>query len=747
MANSPAMPHRHAAASWWHPTDYLRVVYKRRWVALPAFLLMFVSGALDTIRAVPIYEAKTQLLIESNTRRQTSIDAVLDDRASGYYDDGFYLTQYKIIQSRSLALRAAEALEKSGRPEHVPPGPSFSFSLTGLFDAVQSRVVQLVMSSRTAEPAGDAGVVSDVAVDETAAQSRKIGRLLSGLSVLPVRNSSLVDLTFKSPDREFAARAVNELANQYRMRNLESRFLDTKEANDFLNQQLEEQRAKVETSEAALLRYRETNNAAAVDDRQNIVVQRLTELNAQVTRAKIERLDKEALYNQLLEVRKNGGRIDAIPIVMANEYVQKLKVEIARLEEQRSQMAAQYGPNWPAMKELATSIATVQQRLATEIDGVVNAARTDYLAARGKEDSMIGALNAQKGESMGLDRKAVEYAALEREAAGDRQLYENLMQRTKETGVSGQFKSSNIEIVDRAEVPQFPVLPKVQQDLMVAMLMGLALAFGLVFGFEYFDSRIKSPDEIKTHLGLPFLGLIPSVPLKEGEQMLMGANDVPPAFAEAVKAIRTAVVFSSAAEGSRSVVVTSTAPHEGKTVVSSNLAAALAQTDQRTLIIDADMRRPRIHEVFGWLQDPGLSNVLVGTATLAEAIRKATVPNLSVLSAGHIPPNPAELLGANRFKELMKELGRQYDWIIIDAPPVMAVTDAALVGHIATGVVFVVGAEMTSRRHAAVAVEQLGAAQARIIGAVLNRANVQRHGYYYSTYYRKDYVRAYTRVS
>ena len=310
---------------------------------------------------------------------------------------------------------------------------------------------------------------------------------------------------------------------------------------------------------------------------------------------------------------------------------------------------------------------------------------------------------------MGLDRKAVEYGALEREATANRQLYENLMQKAKETGVTGQFHGSNIEIVDRADVPQWPVLPKVPRELAIAMLGGLLLAFALVFGFEYFDSRIKSPDEIKTHLGLPFLGLVPSVPVKAGEQVLLGDKDVPPAFAEAMNAIRTGVLFSSADEGSRTIVVTSTAPSEGKTVISSNLAASLAQAEQRTLIIDGDMRRPRIHEVFGYLQEPGLSNVLVGTAGLSDAIRKTSIPNLSVMAAGHIPPNPAELLGSKRFKDLLRELRRQFDWIIIDAPPVMAVTDAALVGNIATGVVFVVGAEMTSRRHAAVAIEQLAA--------------------------------------
>jgi capsular exopolysaccharide synthesis family protein len=720
------------------------VAYKRRWVALPAFLLVFVSGALDSIRAVPIFEARTQLLIEKDTRRQTSIDSVVEDRNTGYYyDDSFYLTQYRIIRSRSLALRTVEALEKNNVKETLPPSPGFSFSIGGLVGAARSAVASLFARPVVADP-------DDAANDpagETVAQAGKVNQLLGGLSVVPVRNSSMVELTFRSPDRVYAARAVNEHAAQYRARNLESRFTDTKETNEFLNQQLQEQREKLAQSETALLQYRETQNAASVDDRQNIVVQKLTELNAQVTRAKIERLDKEALYNQLLEVRKTGGRLDTVPIVLGNDYVQKLKVEIASLEERRSQMASQYGPNWPAMRELSVSLDTAKARLDAEIEGVVNAVRNDYLAAKGKEDALVGALNAQKGEAMGLDRKAVEYAALEREAVANRQLYENLMQRTKETGVSGQYRNSNIEIVDIAEVPQTPVLPNVSRDLMFAMAGGLLLAFGLVFAFEYFDSRIKSPDEIKTHLDVPFLGLLPSVTLKEGEQMLLGATEVPPSFAESIKAIRTGVVFSSAEEGSRAIVVTSTAPAEGKTMVSSNLAAALAQTDQSVLVIDADMRRPRIHEVFGWVQDPGLSNVLVGTAKLADAVRKTTIPTLTVMTAGHIPPNPAELLGSQRFRDLLQELKQQYDWIIIDAPPVMAVTDAALVGNIATGVVFVVGAEMTSRRHAAIAIEQLAQAKSRFIGAVLNRANVQRHGYYYSTYYRKDYVRAYTRAS
>jgi capsular exopolysaccharide synthesis family protein len=278
----------------------------------------------------------------------------------------------------------------------------------------------------------------------------------------------------------------------------------------------------------------------------------------------------------------------------------------------------------------------------------------------------------------------------------------------------------------------------------MALLGGCLLALGLVFGFEYMDSRIKNPDDVRTHLGLPFLGLVPTV--KTSDRILLDGSSSP-AFVEAIKAVRTSVIFSSADEGSRTIVVTSTAPAEGKTSVATNLACALAQAEQRTLIIDGDMRRPRVHEVFSRPQEPGLSNVLVGTARLRDAICVSNLPFLSVLPAGHIPPNPAELLGSNRYIELIDELQQQFDWIVIDAPPVMAVTDAAVIAHTATGVMFVVGAEMTPRRNAMAAVEQLTAARARFIGAVLNRVNIEKHSYYYAPYYRKDYSRAYERTA
>lgn len=269
---------------------------------------------------------------------------------------------------------------------------------------------------------------------------------------------------------------------------------------------------------------------------------------------------------------------------------------------------------------------------------------------------------------------------------------------------------------------------------------------GFVFFFEYLDNRIKTPEEIKAYLGLAMLGMVPAVPPQlAGTTSLLLTNGVPANFEEAFNELRTSVLFSSTGDHTRSFTVTSTGPGEGKTLVASNLAVALAQTGQRVLVIDADMRRPRIHDVFGQSQEPGLSNLLVGSAKAGQVIRKTSVEGLWGLTAGKEPPNPAVLLGSARFKDLVVSLGEHFDWVVIDSPPVMAVTDASVVAHVVLGVVFVVGAEMTSRQAASNALELLEHAGARFVGAVLNRVDLDRNAYYYSHYYRREYSEYYTR--
>jgi capsular exopolysaccharide synthesis family protein len=277
---------------------------------------------------------------------------------------------------------------------------------------------------------------------------------------------------------------------------------------------------------------------------------------------------------------------------------------------------------------------------------------------------------------------------------------------------------------------------------MAGLVAALAAGIGLAFFVGTFDNRINNPDEIKSFLGLSFLGLVPALTDKdlEGGKAPLLTHAVPQNFAETFRGLRTNVMFSSAEEGSRTVLVTSTQPREGKTVVAANLAMSLAQTGQRVLLIDADMRKPRQHELLEIPQDPGLSSLLVGKAKAQEAILKSTMNSLWVLPAGPNPPNPAELLGSTRFKDLLKSLAQHFDWLVIDSPPVMAVTDASVIGHRTHGVVFVVGSEQVNRHAAKAAIEQLVSSKTTILGAVLNRVNVRKNPYYYAHYYKHEYA-------
>jgi len=722
-----------------HFSDYLRVLYKRRWIAGVAFLAVFVYGAVDTLKKTPIYEASAQVLIEKEARRATSLNSVLEERQS-YYEDDFYPTQFKILQSRKLAWRAVQALglDKKAEVAEAPVAVKTGETSTGLTGTIVGWVSQMVGAPKPIEPPP---------ADETTTQSAQISAFLGGLWISPVRNTLLVDVKYRSSDPVMAERAANALVDAYRQQTLDSRLMASKEANEYLSGQLEDYRKRVEQSELALQQYKETHDAVALDEKDNTVVTKLADLSARVTSATSERIDKEAKYRSIEALQDDREKLAGFPAIVRDVNISSLKAKLRDLETDRGKQAQTLGP--ALLGGLDQQIKDTKASLFSEEDKIVDALKSDYLTAKANEDALRSALGEQTRQTSNLNKKAIEYGQLQREANSNRTLYDNLLQRAKETGVTGEYKGSNIQVIDRAEVPREPILPQRRRDLMIGFAEGVLLAFVLAFGFEYLDSRIKTPDELRAHLGLPFLGLVPVVSVKgqEAETVLISSPTVPQNFSEAIRAVRTAVIFSSADEGARTVVITSTAPSEGKTMVSSNLAVGLAQAGQRTLIIDGDMRRPRLHKMFDRPQEPGLSNVLVGTTQLRDAIRTTPTPKLYVLSAGHLPPNPAELLGSTRYLELIEELKHQFDWILIDAPPVMAVTDAAIISNTATGVIFVVGAEMTSRRNALAAVEQLQQARAKFIGAVLNRVNLERHSYYYSPYYRKDYSRAYERTT
>jgi polysaccharide biosynthesis transport protein len=706
-----------------HLLDYLRVLHKRRWTAATAFVLVLVSVTTYTFTVTPIYEARTRLLIESDNPNVVNFAEVIDEHGA---KPDYYQTQYSILESRALARRTIDGLQLWDSPHfggQTAPGVLARWFRSGASPSVAS-----------GEP--NAG--------ETLEQSRALDRFLENLAILPIRNSRLVDVKYRLPDPELSATIVNAIAKNYIEQNLEYKFLASKEASDWLGDRLGEQRKQVEQSEAALQRYREQNDAISPEDRQNIVVQKLADLNAAVTQAKTERFQKEALYNQLQSLAKDGRSLDSFPAILSNSFIQQQKASLAELQSQFTQLSEKLGEKHPEIIKVRVAIDLAQTKLDAELAKVVQSVQNEYQTALSKENSLISALGQQKSEAQTMNRKAIDYGVLARDVQSSKQIYESLLQRAKETGVSTELKTSNIRVVDAAERPRTAVSPRKMLNLVLALLGGSMLGFGLAFFFEYVDSRIKTPEEIRVHLGLPSLGMVPALDPKtwKGKEPLVSGG-VPPGFAEAIRVIRTNVLFSSAEEGTRTLVVTSTGPGEGKTLIAANLAIAVAQAGQRVLLIDADMRRPRLHDVFGQKQEPGLSNLMVGQSAPSMCIRKSGVPGLWLLASGRIPPNPSELLGSKRFSDFLQSLHDHFDSVIVDSPPVMAVTDAAIVARAASAILFVVGAEMTSRQAAKTAIAQLRNGGPCFVGAVLNRVELERNAYYYSSYYRREYVKYY----
>jgi capsular exopolysaccharide synthesis family protein len=398
------------------------------------------------------------------------------------------------------------------------------------------------------------------------------------------------------------------------------------------------------------------------------------------------------------------------------------------------------------MIKLSSAVQNTEAKLQGELTKVVQSVRNEFLSAQAKERSLATELENQKAGALALNRKGIEYGVLRREAESNKQMYEALMQRAKETGLSGELRASNIRVVDPAEIPRTPVRPRKALSLLVGLFGGMFAGVVLALFVEFLDNRVKSPDEIRQFLGLTFLGLVPAVvdkDLTDGQSPLI-SDAVAQNFAEAFREIRTSVMFSSADTGARATLITSTDPSEGKSVVAANLAVSLANAGLRVLLMDADMRKPRVHGLMKVQQEPGLSSLLVGRAKASDVVQRSGSANLWVMAAGPSPPNPAELLGSTRFTNLMRSLRDHFDWIVLDSPPVMAVTDPSVVAHLTTGVVFVVGSEQVNRHRALTAVQKLQASKAKILGAVLNRANVERNPYYYSHYYSHEYAGYYS---
>lgn len=723
--NSPAGPDSHLF-------DRLSVLYKYRWASLTVFALVVGWVMVDSYTRIPVYRALARVLIEDpNTDIATPSEI---NRNTTPADPEIYMqTQLRIMRGRDLATRVAAKLEMERVAEFNGQGPKPT-QLAVAIALVKYYAVwpyRLITSTTSEAPAPLAGLdIADTASYPDA--------LLARQGVTQVRGSQLVDLTFNAADPAFAARAANAFADEFVSSNLAYKVSTIEKSADWLTGEVQKQAELVKQSEMALAQYKESEDAGSLDSNQNIILARLTQSNEAVTRARLERIQKEGLWRQLQDA---GTDVDSISSVLNNTYIQSLRASVNTLQQERSRAAERYGEKHPDYQKAVTALANAERTLDGEIRKAVQNAKNEFDAAVTQERELQRQLNESKVAATELGRKGVNYAVLSREAESNRTVYNQLLTREKELRVVANSRTNNVRVVDRAEIPTVPFSPNHRRDWVYAIALGLALGLGIAFGIDYLDDTVKTPDDITRRLRLKFLGLVPIV---GGERHPLISGPVPHDFGEAYRAIRTSLAAQFTHDGPRVVAVASSQPLEGKTTTAVNIAMALAVGGARVLLIDADMRRPSVHKALRMTNDRGLSQLLAGQARMREVVQRTHDPNLLTITAGRTPANPSELLASDRMRALLTGLETgPFDWIIIDTPPVLAVTDAVILAPLVGAMVFVIGAEMTRWRLAERAVETLLGSNPRQVLAVLNKVNFGRNKYYYSRYYGHQYKNYY----
>ena len=698
---------------------YLQVLLKRKRLFISTFVFALGIIAVWTFTRPRIYRATATVLVDQKAPQVLGkqVNEVVDLSMGAYRPREEYMeTQRRVISSKTLALKVAERM-----------------------DLVDDHAFWLPES---AQEGFEQPILQDAA-----------SRLTKLVSAKPVRDSYILEISVEHVDPNTAMRLANMVAKLYMDHNIEYKASSTASAVQWLSAQLDDLKQQLEKAELNLYEFKKKHNiiSLSLEERQNVLTRQIEKLTDALTDIRMRRMALRAERKQLLRMKREHGndplRLSARRIT-GNLLVRRLKESLAKEQRDYLALKKKYLGQHPQVMEQKAKVDATRRDLEREINGVLASVKSTHQEILDNESQLTAALQQAKEEALELNKRDVTYRRLKRSQENTAKLHGLVLTRMKESDLSGQLRVNNIRPLDSAAKPTVPIRPRVKVNLMWGTMLSLLLGLGLAFLANALDNSIKSQDDVELVRGLVFMGLMPRIPDSSSSNRGHGPGPRPgrdlivhhtpmSRVAEACRSIRTNILFASTDRSMKTMLVTSPRPREGKTTTAVSIAITMAQAGSRVLLVDTDMRRPRLHKVFGVLGGDGLTSVLLGGADIDQVIKGTDVPNLYVLPCGPIPPNPAEICHSSQFAELLDQLAEHYDRVLLDSPPAMVVTDAVVLSTLVEGNLVVARTNQTSRTSLRETVRQLRDVNGRLLGCVLNDVDLEHTGH--SQYSRRRY--------